>query len=67
MQGSGNGHSSRLRPQPLMIRVMIRLIPIEADRLVVVELKALINAVLLLQCGERSEVTQLEREQLDGA
>lgn len=34
---------------------------IEADRLVVVELKALINAVLLLQCGE-VEATQLERE-----
>lgn len=31
-QGSGNGHSSHLRPQPLMIRVMIRLIPMEADR-----------------------------------
>ena len=50
-----------------MIRVMIRLILIEADRLVVVELRALINAVLLLQCGERSEVTQLERGQLDRA
>jgi hypothetical protein len=32
-----------------MVRLMIRLIPIEAHRLVVAARKALINAVLLLQ------------------